>query len=122
MKMILPAAGLLALLASSALAQEGPTKDAAKIEPATYAVEPVHTRVVFEVSHFGFTTYNGDFTKTSGTLVIDPAKPDASALDITIATDSVSVPNEKLLGELKGDKWLDAAKFPTITLDRKSVV
>lgn len=122
MKKFIPALGLVALIAAPALAQMGLTKDAAKIDAGTYMVEPNHTRVVFAVDHFGFTTYNGDFTKTSGTLTIDPKRPDASALDVTIATDSVLVPNEKLLGELKGDQWLDAAKFPTITFKSTKVV
>ncbi len=122
MNKLYAAFGLVTVLTAPALAQEGPTKDASKIEAGSYNVEPYHTRVIFSVDHFGFSTYSGEFTKTSGTLTIDPKKPDAAALDISIATDSVSVPNEKLLGELKSDQWLDAAKFPTITFKSTKVM
>ena len=121
MHKLFPAFGLLAVLAVPALAQEGPSKDATKVDPGSYSVEPNHTRVTFGVSHMGFTTYYGDFTKTSGTLMLDPKKPDSSDIDVTVASDSVLVPNDKLLGELKSDQWLDAAKYPDITFKSTKV-
>ena len=121
MQKILPAFGLLAVLASPVLA-DGLVKDAGKVEAGTYRVEPNHTRVTFGVSHMGFTTYYGDFTKPSGTVMLDPKMPDASRFDVTVATDSVMVPNDKLLGELKSDQWLDAAKYPEVTYKSTKVV
>ena len=53
--------------------------------------------------------------------MLDPANPDASKVDITIATDSVAVPNAKLKEELDGAQWLDAAKFPQITFKSTKV-
>ena len=121
MHKLLPAFGLLAALAVPALAQEGPSKDTTKVDPGSYVVEPNHTRVTFGVSHMGFTTYYGDFTKTSGTLTLDPKKPDSSDIDVKVAADSVLVPNDKLLGELKSDQWLDSAKYPDITFKSTKV-
>ena len=118
----LPALGLLALIGSPALAQQAPTKDAAKVEAGTYSVEPVHTRVTFGVSHMGFSTYYGEFRDASGTLTLDPKKPDASAIDIKVPAASVTVPNDKLDGELKSDQWLDAAKYPDIGFKSDKVV
>ncbi|UDL96640.1 YceI family protein [Lichenihabitans sp. PAMC28606] len=104
------ALSLVALLSVPALAQ---TKvEPAKVEAGKYNVDPNHTQVLFGVNHMGFTTYYGSFTDAAGTLDLDPAKPDASKLDVTIKTASVSVPSPKLLDELKGDQWLDATKFP----------
>lgn len=112
---------VVAALATPVLADSAMTKDAAQVEAGTYAVEPVHTQVSFSVNHFGFSTYSGMFQKTSGTLVLDPAKPDSSKIDVTIATDSVYTPNDKLTGELKSADWLDAAKFPDITFKSTKV-
>ncbi len=107
--------GLAAALASApVLAQTGPTKDPAQVKPGAYTVEPSHTKVLFGVSHFGFTTYYGFFNETSGTLDFQPAQPARSALDLTIQTASVATGNAKLDGELKGADWLDADKYPTI--------
>ena len=120
MKTIVLAAALLTSVAVPAFAQV--VTDAAKVEAGTYAIEPEHTRVRFDVSHFGFTKYDGEFRKVTGTLVLDPSKPDAAKVDITIATNSVMVPNAKLKEELDGAQWLDAAKFPQITFKSTKVV
>ena len=120
MKTIVLAAALLTSVAVPAFAQV--VTDPAKVEAGTYAIEPEHTRVRFDVSHFGFTKYDGEFRKVTGTLVLDPSKPDAAKVDIVIATDSVTVPNAKLKEELDGAQWLDAAKFPQITFKSTKVV
>lgn len=110
---------LFAGVAAPALAQASP--DPAKAEAGPYTLEPEHTRVRFDVSHFGFTKYDGEFRKVSGTLSLDPGKPDASKVDIAIRTDSVAVPNAKLKAELDGAQWLDAAKYPEITFKSTKV-
>lgn len=120
MKTLVLAAALLTSVAAPAFAQV--VTDATKVEAGTYAIEPEHTRVRFDVSHFGFTKYDGEFRKVTGTLVLDPSKPDAAKVDITIATNSVMVPNAKLKEELDGAQWLDAAKFPQITFKSTKVV
>ena len=114
-------AALLAL-AAAAPARAQAVSDPAKAEAGTYAIEPEHTRLRFDVSHFGFTKYDGEFRRVTGSLTLDPAKPDASKVDITVATDSVAVPNAKLKEELDGAQWLDAAKYPEITFRSTKVV
>lgn len=108
-------------LTGIALAQTPGLPDPAKVEKGSYGVEPNHTQVRFSVSHFGFTTYSGNFNATSGTLSLDPAKPADSKLDVSIATDSVYTPSEKLTGELKSADWLDATKFPQATFKSTKV-
>jgi polyisoprenoid-binding protein YceI len=111
---IFAAAGLLAVPALAA-APAGPASTNPKtVQAGTYAVEPAHTRVQFTVSHMGFTEWYGDFTGASGSLTLDPAKPAASKLDISIPTASVSTTNAKLDGELKSADWFGADQFPTI--------
>ena len=120
MKTTLALALLLASASAPAFAQA--VTDPAKAEAGSYAIEPEHTRLRFDVTHFGFTKYDGEFRKVSGTLMLDPANPDASKVDITVATDSVMVPNAKLHDELVGPQWLDAAKDPEITFKSTKVV
>ncbi|MDX7951640.1 YceI family protein [Lichenihabitans sp. Uapishka_5] len=111
------------MLATPVLAAEtGVITDASKVEAGTYAVEPNHTQVLFSVNHMGFTTYTGQFTKASGTLTLDAAKPDASKLDVSVDVGSVTTPSDKLSDELKSDAWLDAGKFPAITFKSTKVV
>jgi len=113
---------LLALtLPASAQTPPPPDTDPAKIEAGLYAVEPSHTRVLFAVSHMGFTNYYGQFTGASGSLTIDPKKVSKSEFDIVVPSATVSTTNEKLDGELKDDKWLDVAKYPAIEFKSVSV-
>jgi polyisoprenoid-binding protein YceI len=119
MKTTIALAILLASSSAPAFAQA--VTDPAKVEAGTYTIEPEHTRVRFDVVHFGFTKYDGEFRKVSGSLTLDPSNPDASKVEITIATDSVMVPNAKLKDELVGPQWLDAAKDPQITFKSTKV-
>ena len=115
MKSIL-ASGLLALLVTTpVLAQTPPTRDPAQIQAGTYAVDPGHTQVGWRVSHMGFSNYAGGFSDVSGTLELQPKNPSTAKLSVKIPVASVTTTSAKLTDELKGDQWLDAAKFPDMT-------
>ena len=108
-------------LAGPALAQSFANPSPSAVRPGVYQIEPGHTRVLFSVSHMGFTTWYGDFTDASGSLTIDPAHPDASQLQITLPMASISTTNAKLDGELKAADMFDVARFPTATFRSTSV-
>jgi polyisoprenoid-binding protein YceI len=108
-------------LAAPALAQGLANRDPGAARAGMYAVETRHTRVLFSVSHFGFTTWYGDFSSVSGSLTLNPKDPAASALEIHIPVDTISTTNTKLDGELKGDQWFDAAKYPDIVFKSTQV-
>ena len=93
----------------------------AAFQAGAYAIEPTHTRVLFSVSHLGFSTWYGDFPNADGTLTLDPKHPAAAKLDVTLPVASVSTTNTVLDGELKGAEWFDAAKFPTATFHSTKV-
>jgi polyisoprenoid-binding protein YceI len=114
-------AGLLAAALTQASAQVATTLPS-KVPAGTYSVEPYHTRILFDVSHMGFTTWYGNFTSASGTLTFDPKALTKSALSISFPTDSVSTTNPKLDGELKGAEWFDAATYPAITFKSTRIV
>jgi polyisoprenoid-binding protein YceI len=102
-------------------AQTGSVENSAKAQGGAFAVEPLHTRVLFGVSHFGFTTYYGEFSGVSGALDLDPKNPSASKLDIRIPAASVSTTNAELNRELKGEEWFDTAKYPNISFKATKV-
>jgi polyisoprenoid-binding protein YceI len=114
-------AGLLAAALAPASAQVATTIPS-KVPSGTYNVEPYHTRIVFDVSHMGFTTWYGNFTNASGTLNFDPKATTKSALSISFPTDSVSTTNPKLDGELKSPMWFDATQYPTITFKSTKLI
>jgi polyisoprenoid-binding protein YceI len=108
------------LVAPAAFAQEV-SHDPATVQDGTYSVEPLHTRVLFSVSHLGFTTWYGEFTKVTGSLDLSSKSVGKSTLEIHIPVDSISTSNMKVDGELKDAPWFDAAQFPEIVFKADKV-
>ena len=84
---------------------------AASAAPETYAVDPNHSSVVFEVSHFGTSTNRGRMQAKEGTVTLDRAAR-TGKVDVTVdvATVSVSVPSFE--GVLKGERLLNVTQNP----------
>lgn len=104
-----------ALLAAGIVAAALLAPRPAIAQAARYALDPVHTRVVFEVSHAGYSQAIGTVSGSTGTLVFDPE-------DWSSARVSVSVPVAKLdLGDAAwnraalGRGLLDGARHPVAT-------
>jgi polyisoprenoid-binding protein YceI len=107
-------AALAAAFLSAAAPPPAVSTNPATVQAGTYKVETSHTRVQFTVSHLGFTDWWGDFSGVTGTLNLDPARPAASRVDITIPVGSVSTTNATLDGELRSADWFDAGRYPSI--------
>ena len=112
---VLTALAVSVALASAALAPGAWAQGAPSVQSGTYAVEPVHTMVMFGVSHFGFSTYYGQFPGATGTLVLDAANPAASKLDVSVPVAGVMTASSKLAEELVSPDWLDAKAYPAMT-------
>lgn len=87
---------------------------AVQAAPATYAIDPTHTFVTFEVKHFGTSTNRGRFDKKSGTVTLDAAAKTGKA-EITIETGSINTGTVPFDGHLKSKDFFNAEAFPTAT-------
>ena len=101
-KTILAAAAAAALFAGVAHA-----------ENTTYAFDPAHTYVTFEIGHFGTSTNRGRFDKKEGTAQLDRAAK-TGKVDVTIDTTSVNTGFEAFNKHLQSADLFNAAKYPTI--------
>lgn len=63
----------------------------------------------------------GSANGISGDLVIDTKTPSASRGKIIIATASMKAPVDLMTDHLRGNGWLDAAKYPTIEFTLKKL-
>nr|WP_223266900.1 YceI family protein [Luteimonas gilva] len=72
----------------------------AAAETVRYRLDPVHTRVMFAISHAGFSNAIGTVSGSTGTLQFDPQDWSATKLE-------VRVPLERI--DLGDDDWNDAA-------------
>jgi len=88
----------------------------------SYTIDPVHTSIAFKVKHMMVSDVKGQFERFTGTIVLDPKNIEASSVDVTIETPSVSTNNEKRDGHLKSPDFFDVEKYPTITFKSKKVM
>ena len=85
---------------------------AAQAQSATYAIEPTHTFVSFEVSHFGTSTNRGRFDKKEGTVQFDRAGK-TGRVEINIDTTSINSGVAQFDGHLKSKDFFNVAEHPT---------
>ena len=97
---------LLAVAAATALT-------AGAAQAANYAIDPTHTFVTFEISHFGATTNRARFDKKQGTVEFDRAAK-TGKVDISIDVTSVNSGTPQFDKHLQSADLFDAAKHPTI--------
>jgi len=99
---------VIATLAVIALAAVG----TAQAQSASYAIDPTHTFVSFEIGHFGTSTNRGRFDKKEGAVQFDRAGK-SGKVEITIDTTSINTGTEAFNKHLNSGDFFDTAKFPT---------
>jgi len=60
---------------------------------------------------------NGSANGISGIVLFDPEKPADTKGKITVASETLMVPNPMMKGHLHSDAWMNTAKYPEITFD-----
>ncbi|WP_372159127.1 YceI family protein [Xanthomonas arboricola pv. pruni] len=88
------------------------TSLAATAAPVRYALDPVHTRVLFAVEHAGFPKALGTVSGTSGTLVFDPDDWASARLDVTVPLRRADLGDAKWNEATLARNLLDAERFP----------
>src|SRR5438093_13654241 len=97
------------LIVAAALAAAG----FAQAETATYSIDPAHTFVTFEASHFNTSTLRGRFDRKEGAVMLDRSAKVGKA-EITIDTSSVNTGVGPLDGHLKSKDFFNAAETPSV--------
>ncbi|MBB3778517.1 polyisoprenoid-binding protein YceI [Xanthomonas campestris] len=85
---------------------------AATAAPVRYALDPVHTRVLFAVEHAGFSKALGTVSGSSGSLVFDPDDWAAARLDVTVPLHRADLGDAKWNEATLARNLLDAERFP----------
>jgi polyisoprenoid-binding protein YceI len=99
---------LLALAAIATL-----SAGAAQAESATYAIDPSHTYVTFEIGHMGTSTNRGRFDKKEGSVQLDVAGK-SGKVDLTIDAASLSTGSAAFNKHLQSADFFNVEQFPTI--------
>lgn len=86
-----------------------------------YVLDTVHSQPGFETRHLGFSTQYGSFQKASGTVILDRVARKGS-VDVTIDAASVRTHDTRLDAIVKGPRFFDVEKYPTITYKSSDVI
>jgi polyisoprenoid-binding protein YceI len=86
-----------------------------------YVTDPSHTTVSFTVRHLAIYKVRGKFNDFSGTIMYDEHDLTKSSMRGSINVASIDTDNEKRDNDLRGEQFLDAARFPDITFASKRV-
>jgi polyisoprenoid-binding protein YceI len=78
----------------------------------TYHLEKTHVDLLFTINHAGFTEKHGSFRDLDATLEYDAAHPESSRVTVTVKTDSLDTANAARDADVKGEKFLDVARYP----------
>lgn len=79
-----------------------------------------HAFINFKIKHLGYSWLYGRFNEFEGRFNYDPAKPDASSVDVTIKTASVDSNHAERDKHLRGKDFLAVDKYPTATFTSTS--
>ena len=86
-----------------------------------YKLDQAHTETTFVIDRFGFTSVIGVFAKSEGTIWLDEAAPEKSRVEATVTVDSLLTADATRDEHVKGERWLNAAKNPTMTFKSTKV-
>lgn len=81
-------------------------------EPETYALDPVHTRVMFAISHAGFSSAMGTVSGSTGTLVFDRADWRSARLDVRVPLTRLDLGDAKWNAAALAANLLDGERHP----------
>ncbi len=102
----------IALLASlSALAQT-----------STWNIDPAHSTAQFTVRHLAISNVTGNFTKVTGSIVLNEKDITQSQVSASVDVSSVDTRVEARNKDLKSPNFFDVEKYPTIEFKSKRIV
>lgn len=101
----------------AASANSMPQVSTAPVPAGAYTVDKAHASLVMRLDHLGFSHFTARFTRFDAELKFDPANLATSSVKVTIDPRSIDSDNAPagFMDQLRGEMWLDAAKYPQIT-------
>jgi polyisoprenoid-binding protein YceI len=91
------------------------THNFADVRSGNYVLEHDHARIVWNVSHHGYSTFSALFSNVKGDLVLDAADPTRNRLAATVDMNSVGTLLPEFDARLKGETFFNTAKYPMAT-------
>lgn len=84
-------------------------------QASRWTIDPAHSAAHFSVRHLMISNVRGEFTKVTGTALIDPANPAKSSVEVTIDANSINTREPQRDDHLRSADFFDVANFPTLS-------
>jgi len=90
----------------------------------TYVIDTkgAHASINFAIKHLGYSVLTGRFDAFSGEFTYDPAKPEASTVNVSIDTGSLNSNHAERDKHLRSPDFLNVEKFPKATFVSTKIV
>ena len=85
---------------------------AAPVRAERFAIDPVHTRIAFQVSHAGFSWPVGTFSGASGVLDFDRKDWSQARVEVRFPVSSLQLGDADWQGKILDPTFFDAKRFP----------
>ncbi|PBJ83934.1 polyisoprenoid-binding protein [Lysobacteraceae bacterium NML93-0399] len=107
--------------ASEAMAETAPTAEAVAGVSGTYVLDPNHTDVIAQWSHFGFSNPVAHFGQVDGAIVYDAENVGASSVEVTLPLSGLNSHVAAFDEHLRSADFFEADKYPNATFKSTSV-
>jgi polyisoprenoid-binding protein YceI len=98
------------------------TSLSALAQTSTWNIDPAHSTAQFTVRHLAISNVTGNFTKVTGSVVLNEKDITQSQVSASIDVSSVDTRVEARNKDLKSPNFFDVEKYPTIEFKSKRIV
>jgi polyisoprenoid-binding protein YceI len=91
-------------------------------QTSTWNIDSAHSTAQFTVRHLGISNVTGNFTKVTGSVVLNEKDITQSQVSASIDVSSVDTRVEARNKDLKSPNFFDVEKYPTIEFKSKRIV
>ena len=91
-------------------------------QTSNWNIDPAHSTAQFTVRHLGISNVTGNFTKVTGSVVLNDKDATQSQVSASIDVRSVDTRVEARDKDLKSSDFFDVEKYPTIEFKSKRIV
>lgn len=92
----------------------------AAAETGAFAVDPVHSTIVWGVGHLGVARVYGTFSGPTGRYLIDLNNPSSSFAEVSLKAATINSGNGKRDDHLRNPDFFDVEKFPMMSFKSSS--
>ena len=91
-------------------------------QTSTWNIDPAHSTAQFTVRHLAISNVTGNFTRVTGSVVLNEKDITQSQVSASIDVSSVDTRVEARNKDLKSPNFFDVEKYPTIEFKSKRIV